>query len=88
MRVLADASKHIEHFAPVWLRVLNAVGRQDRQSIGPGKIDKLPVGLFFATNEMPLNFHVNIFPPKYINQVGAIDPNRPCFCGGRRLACN
>src|SRR6266851_5152016 len=68
MRVLADASEHIEHFAPGRLRILNAVRRQDRQSIGARKIDKLTVDLLFAANEMPLNFNENIFATKCIDE--------------------
>ena len=66
--MFADAGEHIEHFAPVRFRVLNAVRRDDRQSIRPGKIDQLSVDLLFATKEMPLNFDEHIFATECIDQ--------------------
>ena len=40
MGVLAHAGENVEHFAAGRRGVLHAVGRQDRQSIFRGKIDK------------------------------------------------
>ena len=68
MGVLANTSEDIQHFAPVWFRVLNAVRRDDRQSIGPGKIDQLSIDLLFAANEMPLNLDKHILPSKRVDQ--------------------
>ena len=67
MGVLADAGENIEHFAAGRFRVLNAVRRDDRQSIRPGKIDQLSIDLLFATNEMPLEFDEDIFAPESID---------------------
>src|SRR5438270_11785403 len=76
MGVLSNASEHIEHFTPVRLRILHAVGSDQWQSGRPRKIDKLAVDLLFATNKMPLNFDENVLAAERIDH-----------CGGRRLAC-
>src|SRR5438067_9867269 len=65
--LFADAGEHIEHFTPVRFRVLNAVRRDDRQSVGAGKINQLVIDLFFATNEMPLELDEDIFLPESID---------------------
>ncbi len=67
--MLADAGENIEHFAAGPFRVLHAVGRNDRQSIRPGKIDQLSIDLLFAANEMPLNLDEHIFPSKCVDQI-------------------
>src|SRR5437588_5971635 len=68
MGVLADAGENIEHFAAGRFRVLNAVRRDDRQSIRPGKIDQLSIDLLFAAKEMPLNLDENIFATEHIDE--------------------
>src|SRR5215467_9988332 len=83
MRVLADTSEDIEHFAPVRFRILDAIGRDQRQSCLAGKIDKLPVDLFLPANEMPLNLDENIFAPEYPNRCSRGPVGRSFFCGGR-----
>ena len=68
MGVLANAGENIENFAPVRLRVLHAIGGQDRQSIISGKINKLPVHSFFAPQKMTLNLNVNIFATERVDE--------------------
>src|SRR5207245_8139445 len=68
MGVLANASEDVEHFATVRFGVLHPVRRDQRQSIRAGKIDKLPIGLFLAANEMPLNFDKHIFATENVDQ--------------------
>ncbi len=67
MRVFANASEDVENFPSVRPRVLHAIRRQDRQSIMSGKIDKLSVNAFFATEKMPLHFDEDIFAPESSN---------------------
>src|SRR6266446_679533 len=68
MGVLANAGENIENLASVGLRVLHAIGGQDRQSIMSGKINKLPVHSFFAAQKMTLNLNVNIFATERVDE--------------------
>src|SRR5215471_7644370 len=83
MRVLADAGEDVEHFASVRFRVLDAIGRDQWQSGGARKINKLPIDLFLPANEMPLNLNKHIFAPEYPNRCSRGPVGRSFFCGGR-----
>src|SRR2546429_352638 len=85
MSVLANTSEHIEHFAAVGLGILHAIRRDDRQSIRPRKIDKLPVDLLFTANKTPLNLDENIFPPKGVD--ASPSAIREILGNARALAC-
>ena len=67
MGVLANAGENIENFAPIRLGVLHAICSQDRQSIMSGKVDKLLIDSFFATQKMALNLNVNIFATERVD---------------------
>ena len=77
--VLANTGENVENVASSGLRILDAVRRQDRQSIMRGKIDKLPVDPLFTAQEVPLNFNVNIFASERVDKklgvVGGIPGN-------------
>ena len=68
MGVFADAGENIQDLAPVRLRILHPIGREERQPSAPRKIDQLPIYPLFAAKEMPLNFDENIFAAKGIDQ--------------------
>ena len=68
MRVLANAGENIQHFTSVRLRVLHAVGGDQRQSIRMRQIDQFAIDSFFAANEMPLDFDENVFAPESVDQ--------------------
>src|SRR5436190_11339645 len=68
MGVFPNAGKNIQHFASVWLRVLRAVGSEERQTICAREINQFAIDLLLPTNEMPLDFNEDIFASKDIDQ--------------------
>src|SRR5437867_4937372 len=68
MGVFPNAGKNIQHFASVWLRVLRAIGSEERQTICAREINQFAIDLLLPTNEMPLDFNENIFASKDIDQ--------------------
>src|SRR5206468_11083367 len=68
MGVFPNAGKNIQHFASVWLRVLRAVGSEERQTICAREINQFAIDLLLPTNEMPLDFNEDIFASESINE--------------------
>ena len=62
--MFANAGENIEHFAAIRFRVLDAVGREERQLICTRKINQFAINPFFSASEMPLDFDENIFTAK------------------------
>jgi hypothetical protein len=61
MGVLADAGKNVENLATIRARILNTVRRDDPEAMLFRQIAELLVDPIFTAEEMPLDFHVNIF---------------------------
>jgi hypothetical protein len=61
MSVLADAGEDVEHLPAGRARVLDAVRRDDRQTMLFGQITELPVHAIFAPKKVTLDFDVNVF---------------------------
>src|SRR3954470_659672 len=68
MRVFADAGENVEDLATVSTRVLNAVRRDDWQTMLLRKIAELLVQVIFAAHEVALDFDVNVFAAEGIDQ--------------------
>ena len=68
MGVFADAGKNIEHLTAVRSRRTARHWSREAGDDNLGQVDQLPVDLFFAANEVPLNFDVDIVAPKRIDQ--------------------
>src|SRR5207237_6401113 len=68
MGVFPNAGKNIQHFASVWLRVLRAIGSEERQTICAREINQFAIDLLLPTNEMPLDFNKDIFASTDIDQ--------------------
>ena len=72
MGVLADAGKNIEHFAAVRRGILHAVRSEQRQSIMFCQIDQALIDLFFAADEMALDFNVDIVVTERVDKNRAV----------------
>src|SRR5438552_16430207 len=68
MGVFPNAGKNIQHFASVWLRVLRAIGSEERQTICAREINQFAIDLLLPANELPLAFNENIFASKDVDQ--------------------
>jgi len=67
MGVLADAGENVEDLPAVWACVLDAVRGDDPQAKLFRQIAELLVQAVFATEEMPLDFNVNVFAAERID---------------------
>src|ERR1700730_1354240 len=85
MSVFSNAGEDIDDLASVRFGILDAVRRQDRQSIMRGQIDKLTIHSFFSAKKMPLNLDINIFAAKSVDQKSCAI--RRILGSARALAC-
>ena len=58
--VMANAGEDVQHFALLWPRVADAVGREQRQGQFPCDFERRLIARFFRAAEVPLQFHVHI----------------------------
>src|SRR5919109_3828155 len=71
--VLANAGENIQHLASICLGISDTVRGEEWQVICARKVDQLAIDAFLAANEMPLDFHENIFAAKGMDQkLGAV----------------
>src|SRR5437773_12312903 len=89
MGVFPNAGKNIQHFASVWLRVLRAIGSEERQTICAREINQFAIDLLLPTNEMPLDFNEDISASNGIDHksrailcILASTGCQPVRCGG------
>ena len=67
--VMPDAGEYVEHFSPLWQRVTDAIGRQQRQIQFSRNLHSRLIARFLFTAQMSLQFHINILAAKKFAQL-------------------